>query len=57
MLISVPAETDANEKRVALVPDSAKKLVRAGFDVIVESGLGDNAGFYRCRLMTKRAQS
>lgn len=45
MLISVPAETDANEKRVALVPDSAKKLVRAGFDIIVESGLGDNAGF------------
>jgi len=46
MLISVPAETQANEKRVALVPDSAKELVRAGFDVVVESGLGDNAGFF-----------
>jgi NAD(P) transhydrogenase subunit alpha len=45
MLIAVPAETLANEKRVALVPDSVKKLVRAGIDVLVESGLGDSAGF------------
>jgi len=40
MQIAVPAETHANEKRVALTPDSVKKLTRAGFDVSVESGLG-----------------
>ena len=45
MLIAVPAETHANEKRVALVPDSVKKLTRAGFEVLCESGLGRNAGF------------
>lgn len=45
MQIAVPKETYANEKRVALVPDSVKKLVRAGLDVIVESGCGERAGF------------
>jgi NAD(P) transhydrogenase subunit alpha len=45
MQIAVPAETHANEKRVALTPDSVKKLTRAGFDVSVESGLGLQSGF------------
>lgn len=45
MQIVVPAETWANERRVALIPDSVKKLVRAGFGVTVESGLGRHAGF------------
>lgn len=45
MLIAVPAESHANEKRVALVPDSVKKLTRAGFEVLLEAGLGSNAGF------------
>ena len=45
MQIVVPAETWANERRVALIPDSVKKLVRAGFAVTVESGLGNHAGF------------
>jgi H+-translocating NAD(P) transhydrogenase subunit alpha len=45
MLIAVPAETHANEKRVALVPDAIKKLTRAGFEVQVEGGLGVAAGF------------
>lgn len=45
MQIAVPAETHANEKRVALTPDSVKKLSRAGFEVSVESGLGLQSGF------------
>lgn len=45
MQISVPAETTANERRAALIPDTTKKLVRAGFDVVVQSGLGVEAGF------------
>ncbi|MCB1694383.1 MAG: Re/Si-specific NAD(P)(+) transhydrogenase subunit alpha [Pseudomonadales bacterium] len=45
MQIAVPAETHAKEKRVPLIPDSVKKLVRAGFDVVVERGLGVPAGF------------
>lgn len=45
MQIAVPAETHANEKRVALIPDSTKKLVRAGFEVLVQSGAGQQSGF------------
>jgi NAD(P) transhydrogenase subunit alpha len=46
MQIAVPAETHANEKRVALIPDSVKKLTSAGLKVEVQSGLGDHAGFF-----------
>ncbi|HKI73322.1 MAG TPA: Re/Si-specific NAD(P)(+) transhydrogenase subunit alpha [Pseudomonadales bacterium] len=45
MQIAVPRETHANEKRVALIPDSVKQLVRAGFEVAVEAGSGEQAGF------------
>lgn len=45
MQIAVPAETWANEKRVALIPDSVKKLTQAGIAVAVESGLGKGSGF------------
>ena len=45
MQIAVPSEIHANEKRVALIPDSVKKLTHAGLDVMVESGLGVQAGF------------
>ncbi|MGI9322716.1 MAG: Re/Si-specific NAD(P)(+) transhydrogenase subunit alpha [Pseudomonadales bacterium] len=45
MQIAVPAETWPGERRVSLVPDSVKKLCRAGFAVSVESGCGQQAGF------------
>lgn len=45
MQIAVPAETHANEKRVALIPDSVKKLTKAGLTIQVQTGLGVNAGF------------
>jgi proton-translocating NAD(P)+ transhydrogenase subunit alpha len=45
MLIGVPKETSAGERRVALVPESAKKLIQAGYAISVEAGAGDAAGF------------
>src|SRR5205809_1521575 len=45
MLIGVPAETTAGEKRVATVPDVVAKLVKLGFAVAVQSGAGDAANF------------
>ena len=45
MQIVVPAETWPNESRVALIPDSVKKLTKAGFDVLVESQCGKASGF------------
>ncbi|MGJ7495092.1 Re/Si-specific NAD(P)(+) transhydrogenase subunit alpha [Variovorax sp. RT4R15] len=40
MLIGVPAETTAGETRVALTPETAKKLVAQGHTVRVQSGAG-----------------
>jgi len=45
MLIGVPRETAAGEKRVASVPDVVEKLIKLGFKVAVESGAGDAANF------------
>jgi H+-translocating NAD(P) transhydrogenase subunit alpha len=45
MLIGVPRETTAGERRVALVPESCKKLIQAGYSISVEAGAGDAAGF------------
>ena len=43
MLISVPRETAVGERRVALVPESCKKLIQAGYAVAIESGAGEGA--------------
>jgi NAD(P) transhydrogenase subunit alpha len=45
MLIGVPRETAAGEKRVATVPEVVERLVKLGFRVAVESGAGDAANF------------
>lgn len=45
MRIAVPRETSPGERRVSLVPESCRKLIQAGYEVVVESGAGDPAGF------------
>ncbi len=45
MNIGVPKETAANERRVAVTPDVAGKLVKSGFSVLVERGAGEAASF------------
>ena len=45
MLIVVPRETTPGERRVALVPDVAGRLVKQGCTVRVEAGAGEPAGF------------
>src|SRR6516162_3976141 len=45
MIVSVPKETVAGERRVALVPDLVPKLVRPGLEVLVQSAAGGAAGF------------
>ena len=45
MKIGVPKEVAANERRVALTPDVAGRLVKGGFDVVVERGAGTAAFF------------
>ncbi len=43
MMIGIPREIAAGEKRVATVPDVVEKLIKLGFKVAVESGAGDAA--------------
>ncbi|MGH7701200.1 MAG: NAD(P)(+) transhydrogenase (Re/Si-specific) subunit alpha, partial [Gemmatimonadales bacterium] len=45
MKIGVPRESAPNERRVALVPDAVGRLVKGGFDVLVERGAGEGAAF------------
>lgn len=45
MKIGVPRETVPGEKRVAVTPEVASKLVKSGFEVTVQMGAGDAAGF------------
>src|SRR5437588_3067111 len=45
MRIAVPREKQPGEARVALVPESVKKLVAAGAEIGVETGAGVRAGF------------
>ena len=43
--MGVPGETAAGERRVALVPETATKLIAAGLEVSLEAGAGRLAGF------------
>lgn len=45
LTIGVVNETDREEKRVALVPSAAKRLLKKGMRVIVEKNAGMGAGF------------
>src|SRR2546423_12952430 len=45
MKVGVPRETAAGERRVALVPETVKRLAGGGFEVAVEGGAGETASF------------
>ena len=45
MKIGVPREIAAGERRIALVPESAKKLVEQGNEVVIESARGASVDF------------
>jgi len=45
MKISIPKERRAHERRVAATPDTVKRLVGQGLEVVVESGAGEGTAF------------
>ncbi|MFQ5658461.1 MAG: NAD(P)(+) transhydrogenase (Re/Si-specific) subunit alpha, partial [Candidatus Methylomirabilales bacterium] len=45
MKVGVPKEIVPSENRVALVPEAVGTLVKAGVEVLVESGAGEGAFF------------
>ena len=56
MIIGVTKESYPGERRVALVPSVIPTLVRAGFEVFVESGAGTDAGYPDVLYAERRAQ-
>jgi NAD(P) transhydrogenase subunit alpha len=45
MIVGVPKEKVAGENRVALVPELVSRLAKAGLEILVQSGAGQEAGF------------
>lgn len=45
MRIGVPKEVAANERRVALTPDVVGRLIKSGYEIVVERGAGTAAFF------------
>jgi NAD(P) transhydrogenase subunit alpha len=45
VVIGVPKEIYPGENRVAMVPDVAGKLIKKGFEILIENDAGLNAGF------------
>ncbi|MEZ5568286.1 MAG: Re/Si-specific NAD(P)(+) transhydrogenase subunit alpha [Halioglobus sp.] len=45
MRIAIPRETHPGENRIPIIPADAKKLVRLGADLVIETGMGSGAGF------------
>ncbi len=56
MKIGVPVEQFPGERRVALVPASIAPLKKAGFDVLIERGAGERAGFPDAAYLDKGAE-
>jgi H+-translocating NAD(P) transhydrogenase subunit alpha len=45
LIVGVPKESYPGERRVALVPAVIPTLAKAGFEVVVETGAGEGAGY------------
>ncbi|MFL1483598.1 Re/Si-specific NAD(P)(+) transhydrogenase subunit alpha [Marinobacter sp. LN3S78] len=46
MKIGIPKEIYPDERRVAATPASVEKLIKLGYDVVIESGAGDAADYH-----------
>ena len=56
MIIGVPKESYPGERRVALVPLVLPTLIKAGFQVAVEAGAGEQAGYPDAHYVEKGAR-
>ena len=56
MIIAVPRESHPGERRVALTPASVSQLVKAGMEVLVETGAGESAGYPDSQYVDKGAK-
>jgi len=56
MIVGVPKETYPHERRVAMVPSAVPSLTKAGLEVVVETGAGDEAGYRDAGYVEKGAK-
>jgi NAD(P) transhydrogenase subunit alpha len=56
MIVGVPKETYPHERRVALVPSAVPSLTKAGLEVVIETGAGDEAGYRDAAYVEKGAK-
>ena len=56
MIVGVPKESYPGERRVALVPAVVPMLAKAGLEVVVESGAGEQAGYPDAAYVEKGAK-
>jgi NAD(P) transhydrogenase subunit alpha len=56
MIVAVPRESHPGERRVALVPASIAPLVKAGFEVLIETKAGEAAGYSDQQYVEKGAK-
>jgi len=56
MIVAVPRENQPGERRVALIPASIPPLVKAGLEILIESGAGQSAGYSDSQYVEKGAK-
>src|SRR5271156_2357687 len=56
MIVGVPRESYPGERRVAMVPAVVPTLVKSGFEVVVQAGAGNEAGYPDATYATKGAR-
>jgi H+-translocating NAD(P) transhydrogenase subunit alpha len=56
MIVAVPRENHPGERRVALIPASVPPLVKAGLEVLIETGAGQGAGYSDQQYVEKGAK-
>ena len=56
MIVGVPKESYPGERRVALVPVAVPNLTKAGLEVVIESGAGEQAGYPDAAYVEKGAK-
>jgi len=45
MIVGIPKELSRDEQRVAATPNTTKRLVKQGFDVLIERGAGERSSY------------
>jgi NAD(P) transhydrogenase subunit alpha len=56
VIVGVPKESYPGERRVALVPVAVPSLTKAGLEVVIESGAGEQAGYPDAAYLEKGAK-